>query len=76
MEKGIIDLALGQGIWCALFVILFYWTIKQNTNRELSYQATIKENQSIIKGLTDTIKGDVCAIKQDVEDIKDELKKV
>lgn len=73
--SDVLDLALKQGIWCALFVVLFYWTIKQNTKREISYQATISENQGIIKNLTENIIPTVCTIKEDVEVIKDEIKK-
>ena len=32
--QGILDAALGQGIWCALFIYCFWDAQRKNENRE------------------------------------------
>lgn len=44
MEEGIsklLELAIGQGIWAALYIYLFFRMLKENKEREDRYQATI-----------------------------------
>lgn len=72
MESEIIKMAVSQGLWATLFVVLFFYTLKQYNRREEVYQATIKENQIIIKKITDRL-AVVENIKKDVDDIKKEL---
>lgn len=62
MEKGIIELALTQGLWAVLFVFLLFWVLRENARREENYQ-------SIISKLSDNL----CIvedIKKDVDSIK------
>lgn len=39
--SGIIQLALQQGIWAALYIYLFFRMLKENASRETQYQAII-----------------------------------
>jgi hypothetical protein len=39
--SGIIQLALQQGIWAALYIYLFFRMLKENADREAKYQAII-----------------------------------
>lgn len=80
MEQELFKLAAGNGIWSALFVVLFLYTIYDSRNREKryekredSYQEAIYENQTIIKELSrkfDLVE----SIHKDVRDIKAEIK--
>lgn len=74
MEKSLMDLAAANGIWAALFVFLFIYVIYDSRKREANYQGTIKENQDIIKQLSEKF-GIVDNIQNDVKSIKDELKR-
>lgn len=81
MEQELFKLAAGNGIWTALFVTLFLYTIYDSRNREKryedredSYQETIHNNQAIIKELSNKFVL-VEDIKQDVSYIKSELKR-
>ncbi len=62
MEEGIskiLELAVGQGIWAALYIYLFFRMLKENKEREDRYQATI-----------DRLSGN---IEDGIRDIKDQL---
>lgn len=71
MEKSLMDLAAANGIWAALFVFLFIYVLYDSRRRETKYQDTIKENQDIIKQLSEKFG----IIQNDVKYIKDELKR-
>lgn len=87
MEKEFMSTIVTNGIFCCLFVWLLIETRKdskasneRNQVREEKYQATItnnqeviKENQVIISKLTNGFL-DIKEIKEDVEFIKDKLK--
>ena len=50
--KGILELALQQGIWAALYIYLFFRMLKENAQREEKYQGMIKElSQNIQTGI-------------------------
>ena len=57
--SSIIELALQQGIWAALYIYLFFRMLKENAARETQYQ-------SIIDKLS-------CKIEDGIEDIQDRL---
>ena len=45
MEESIsriLELAIEQGIWAALYIYLFFRMLKENKERETRYQATIE----------------------------------
>ena len=74
MEEQLFKLAAGNGVWAALYVFLFVYTLYDSRNREKKYQITIHENQSIIKELSQKL-GIVEDIQKDVVDIREELKR-
>ena len=39
--SGILELALQQGIWAALYIYLFFRMLKDNAEREKEYQSII-----------------------------------
>ena len=39
--SGLLELALQQGIWAALYIYLFFRMLKENVAREERYQETI-----------------------------------
>jgi len=74
MSEEIVKLAASQGLWAVLAVVLLFYVLKQNEKRELGYQNTIKENQSIIGKLSDIINLKIVGMEDDIKDIKEELK--
>jgi hypothetical protein len=73
MSEEIIKLAANQGLWAVLAVVLLFYVLKQNEKREMGYQNTIKENQSIISKLSDTVNIDLHMVKKDIEEIKEKI---
>lgn len=63
MEQQVFDIVSSNGAWATLFVGLLLYTLKTNKDRESRYQATIKENQEVIRVLADKISVDVTEIK-------------
>ena len=54
---GILELALEQGVWAALYIYLFFRMLKENKEREERYQATIDHlSVKIEKGIEDVKK--------------------
>ncbi len=41
--QGILEAALQQGIWAALYIYLFFKMLKQNEQRETQYQVMIEK---------------------------------
>lgn len=50
--QNLMDSALNQGIWAALYIYLFFRMIKQNEEREKEYQSIINK---LSDGLQDSI---------------------
>ena len=51
-QKGILEVALQQGIWAALYIYLFFRMLKENAQREEKYQGMIEElSQNIQTGI-------------------------
>lgn len=80
METSLFELATSQGIWVALFVFLFLYTIKSNEKnaekqmaRETDYQKTIESLTELLDNLTnkytliDEIKKELSVIKEKLE---------
>ena len=61
MEE-IFNIALTNGIFAALFVVLFFYSLKDSNNREKKYQATIDNLYQHLKKIDD-IKNDTGSIK-------------
>jgi hypothetical protein len=50
--NSILEIALQQGVWAALYIYLFFRMLKQNETREAQYQSIIKNlNKSILSGI-------------------------
>lgn len=50
--NSILEVALQQGIWAALYIYLFFRMLRENAQREEKYQGMIKElSQSIQSGI-------------------------
>ncbi|AAO37401.1 hypothetical protein DP153_00240 [Clostridium tetani] len=63
MENEVLKLASSQGIWAALSVVLIFYILKAQEEREKNYQ-------DIISKLTDKF-NIVEDVKKDVKEIKD-----
>ena len=68
MWEKIFNLAISNGIWAVLFLILLFFQLKDSKKREEKYQKTIDALGNSLRVVTE--------IKDDVEDIKIELKKL
>ena len=52
--QSLIEAALQQGIWAALYIYLFFRMLKENKEREDRYQAMIDRlSGSILEGIED-----------------------
>ena len=50
--SGILEVALQQGIWAALYIYLFFRMLKENAQREEKYQGMIEDlSQNIQTGI-------------------------
>lgn len=56
MESSILDAALQQGLYAALFVALLWWVLRTNQDRERRYMEREDRYVSIISTLSDEIK--------------------
>lgn len=68
MWEKIFNLAIGNGIWAVLFLVLLFFQLKDSKRREEKYQRTIEALGHSLNVVTE--------IKQDVEEIKVELNKL
>lgn len=64
--QSIIEVALQQGIWAALYIYLFFRMLKQNEERE-------KEYQTIIDRLNEKIEAGIENIQEQISDIRQSL---
>lgn len=62
MENEIMRIASSQGVWAMLFVVLLFYVLKENSNREKKYQ-------EIVNNLTDKFQI-MCEIQNDILEIK------
>lgn len=74
MESEVIKYLAQYGPIGVAFGYLLINTQKQNDKREIRYQETIKENQSIIEKLASTINGEINNMKGKIDYIFDKLK--
>ena len=44
-----------QGVWCILFIILFMYTMKRNTEREAKYEAILNEQSQSLNRISETM---------------------
>ena len=65
----ILELGIGQGIWAALYIYLFFRMLKENKSREDRYQSIIDKNQEIIGEMSGEIKGGINRIESKIDSI-------
>ena len=53
--KPLIDSAIQNGVFCILFVMLFVYTMKQNSEREKQLQNLISEYNQQLKKISETL---------------------
>ena len=64
----ILEVALQQGIWAALYIYLFFRILKENAQREEKYQGMIENlSGNILKGIDD--------IQSRLDDMSQDVKK-
>ena len=64
----ILEVALQQGIWSALYIYLFFRMLKENAQREEKYQGMIENlSGNILKGIDD--------IQSRLDDMSQDVKK-
>ncbi len=64
----ILEVALQQGIWTALYIYLFFRMLKENAQREEKYQGMIENlSGNILKGIDD--------IQSRLDDMSQDVKK-
>ena len=68
MWEKIFNLAVSNGIWAVLFVILLFYQLKDSKIREEKYQQTIESLGNSLEIINE--------VKEDVEIIKDEINKI
>ncbi len=74
MNNELLQLAATQGIWAVLFVILLYYILKNQANRDLRQEEREKKYQELLQGLVD--KFDIIRdIQDNVTTIKNKMNK-
>ena len=68
MWEKIFNLAISNGIWAVLFVILLFYQLKDSKEREQKYQQTIESLGKSLEIINE--------VKEDVEIIKNEINKI
>jgi len=66
MWQEIFNLALNNGLWAVLFLVLLFYVLKDSRARERKYQATIDKLGNCVATVED-IKEDVKEIKETIE---------
>lgn len=68
MWEKIFNLAISNGIWAVLFLILLFFQLKDSKERESKYQRTIESLGKSLEIIND--------VKEDVEIIKEEIGRI
>lgn len=68
MWEKIFNLAISNGIWAVLFLILLFFQLKDSKEREIKYQKTIENLGRSLEIINE--------VKEDVAEIKDEINKM
>ena len=68
MWEKIFNLAISNGIWAVLFLVLLFFQLRDSKERENKYQKTIESLGKSLEIINE--------VKEDVEIIKDELKTI
>lgn len=68
MWEKIFNLAISNGIWAVLFLVLLFFQLKDSKEREVKYQKTIENLGRSLDIINE--------VKEDVTEIKDEISKM
>ena len=68
MWEKIFNLAISNGIWAVLFLVLLFFQLKDSKEREIKYQKTIENLGKSLEIIND--------VKEDVEIIKEEIGRI
>ena len=69
MEAEVLKIVTSQGAWAALFVLLLFYILRENSRRETNYQNIIQslaDNLDIVEDIQD----EVASIKESVETLQ------
>lgn len=66
MLESILQFAQQYGIWAAMYIILFVWTMRESKHREEKLMTTLDKYADSFGRLSQ----DVSEIKQDVDELK------
>ena len=69
MIDEILNLAISNGLWAVLFVLLFLYQIKNSSTREKKYQQII-DNLTNSLGILKTIDANIKSLNKDVVKLK------
>ena len=69
MLEQVLDLALGNGLWAVLFVLLLFYQIRSNNIREQKYQAIIERLANSL-GVLKNIDVNITGIVRDLDKCK------
>jgi len=75
MWNEILNLAISNGIFAVLFMLLLIYELRDSNNREKKYQETIDKLANGFSELT-ILKEHVDDISSDVDDIKQDMSKI
>ena len=64
--SSILETALEQGIWAALYIYLFFRMLKENSDREAQYQQTIKDLTNNVQSGIDSIQDHLKGIEESI----------
>lgn len=68
----IFNMAMSQGVWAALSVVLIFYILKAQENRDARQEEREKNYQSIIAEITHKL-GVVLEVKEQLHEIKEKL---
>lgn len=54
----LLELAAGQGLWAALFVVLLWWVLRKNEEREQRYLSIIQTLSEDVKKRVENLERD------------------
>lgn len=73
---AILTKALSQGLGYGLFVVLLYYVMKKQDERDKKAEARETKYQEIISNFTqkfEVIESNLCGIKEDVKEVKEKI---
>lgn len=72
METTVMNVAVSQGIWAVLAVILLIYIVKSNEQRDTKQEEREKNYQTVIESLTEKFQI-LNQVQSDLKEIKDNL---